>query len=458
MKNEMREQRGITLIALVITIIVLIILAGVAINLTLGENGILKKTTSAKEQYKQEAVREEISMALASIKTEAISKQYNIQLSDLTDENSEYSLEKETKINWIDKNSNPVVVEKDGFYCFIYDDLTNEISRENTTYQIITNLQNLTLSNNKTRIPQNSQYSTKLISDKFYSIDNIEILMGTKDITSEVYDSENNTINIANLTDNVNITITSKIELDNPEVLAKLVDENYNYTTMDEILNDNNLLENIYNNDVALDYVLNSQNIILPEMISNSNSFEFIINNLEIFTKVCDNTETFNKICNNVDAFTKVCNNADAFTKVCNSSTLRLALYNNYSVTENIIARSQVALNVMKKSSNYVVIKKNVNKYAGRIEFTRFYSGKAFVLGMSQDRNTDSGFKTEVRTILSVSGGVVKATANTTYGTTGLVYPVNKFASIVDLDPYGRDPSQSSIDININGYVAIFKI
>ena len=36
-----RKQKGITLIALVITIIVLLILAGVSINLVVGEGGIL---------------------------------------------------------------------------------------------------------------------------------------------------------------------------------------------------------------------------------------------------------------------------------------------------------------------------------------------------------------------------------------------------------------------------------
>lgn len=43
--------RGITLIALVITIIVLLILASVAINLTLGDNGIFRKSKEAKTKY-----------------------------------------------------------------------------------------------------------------------------------------------------------------------------------------------------------------------------------------------------------------------------------------------------------------------------------------------------------------------------------------------------------------------
>ena len=56
-KNE--NTKGITLIALVITIIILIILAGVTINLTIGENGIFNKAKQAKEDYKT-AVNEEI--------------------------------------------------------------------------------------------------------------------------------------------------------------------------------------------------------------------------------------------------------------------------------------------------------------------------------------------------------------------------------------------------------------
>lgn len=43
----MKKQNGITLIALVITIIVLLILAGVSIAMLTGENGILKKATTA---------------------------------------------------------------------------------------------------------------------------------------------------------------------------------------------------------------------------------------------------------------------------------------------------------------------------------------------------------------------------------------------------------------------------
>lgn len=58
----MKNQKGITLIALVITIIVLIILAGVSINLVLGNNGMITRAKNAKEQTDQAKINEEIQL------------------------------------------------------------------------------------------------------------------------------------------------------------------------------------------------------------------------------------------------------------------------------------------------------------------------------------------------------------------------------------------------------------
>lgn len=44
----LKGQKGITLVALVVTIIVLIILAGISISLLMGNNGILTKAKDAK--------------------------------------------------------------------------------------------------------------------------------------------------------------------------------------------------------------------------------------------------------------------------------------------------------------------------------------------------------------------------------------------------------------------------
>ena len=53
-----KNQRGITLIALVVTIIVLLILAGVAITLSIGDNGIFKRAGQATNAW-EEASRNE---------------------------------------------------------------------------------------------------------------------------------------------------------------------------------------------------------------------------------------------------------------------------------------------------------------------------------------------------------------------------------------------------------------
>ena len=50
LKRGLKTKKGITLIALVITIIVLLILAGVSIAMLTGENGILNKATTAKQK------------------------------------------------------------------------------------------------------------------------------------------------------------------------------------------------------------------------------------------------------------------------------------------------------------------------------------------------------------------------------------------------------------------------
>ena len=62
MKKE--NERGITLIALVITIIVLIILASVGIAMLTGENGILKKASTAKERTLDAEYEEKIKLAI----------------------------------------------------------------------------------------------------------------------------------------------------------------------------------------------------------------------------------------------------------------------------------------------------------------------------------------------------------------------------------------------------------
>ena len=62
-KKKLKTAKGITLIALVITIIVLLILAGVTIAALSGPNGILSNANKAKEQTAESGAREKINIA-----------------------------------------------------------------------------------------------------------------------------------------------------------------------------------------------------------------------------------------------------------------------------------------------------------------------------------------------------------------------------------------------------------
>ena len=52
-------EKGITLVALVVTIVVLLILAGVSLNLVIGSDGIMKRAKEAKERYGQASKNEQ---------------------------------------------------------------------------------------------------------------------------------------------------------------------------------------------------------------------------------------------------------------------------------------------------------------------------------------------------------------------------------------------------------------
>ena len=61
-KKLMKGNRGITLVALVVTIVVLLILAGISLNLVLGENGIITKAQEARDKTEQARINTEKSM------------------------------------------------------------------------------------------------------------------------------------------------------------------------------------------------------------------------------------------------------------------------------------------------------------------------------------------------------------------------------------------------------------
>ena len=65
----LKEKRGITLVALVVTIVVLLILAGVSLNLVLGNEGILTRSKESKTKTEIAEVKEKAQLDITEIQT-----------------------------------------------------------------------------------------------------------------------------------------------------------------------------------------------------------------------------------------------------------------------------------------------------------------------------------------------------------------------------------------------------
>ena len=74
MKNKIKENRAITLIALVVTVIVLLVLASVSISMLAGQNGVLTRAADAK------------------IKTDEAEKKENERMEEYDDTINQYNL------------------------------------------------------------------------------------------------------------------------------------------------------------------------------------------------------------------------------------------------------------------------------------------------------------------------------------------------------------------------------
>lgn len=107
LKEELKYgKKGITLISLVVTIIVLLILAGVSIATLTGDNGILTRTQEAKNKTEEVALEEKIKL----LATETILNQYTGE--------SEYETAQELQDKLNNQGENVLVIQWDKYIIF----------------------------------------------------------------------------------------------------------------------------------------------------------------------------------------------------------------------------------------------------------------------------------------------------------------------------------------------------
>lgn len=104
MNKILNNNKGITVIALAITIIILIILAGIGLNLIIGKNGIINRAKQAKEEYIEADIIERIQLAkLAEELEEGEDPLYSITFTGRLTASGKNKVRQKTKIEGIDK-------------------------------------------------------------------------------------------------------------------------------------------------------------------------------------------------------------------------------------------------------------------------------------------------------------------------------------------------------------------
>jgi len=200
---------------IIITIVVLIILAGVGLNLTLGENGIFNKAKYARENTQKAKEREQLELVL---------QEAYIEREENLDYNNNNFLNEfiQVKIKNSKIDGNEVTVEQFSFLIdrdklIIVDEIDNTKKREE---QLIEKAAKITVSGNY-EIEVNGTQENGTEETKKYNVNQIVfdgdlILDGLKNVNgatlqNNVYEFGNKAVDVANETDNARNMVILKV-------------------------------------------------------------------------------------------------------------------------------------------------------------------------------------------------------------------------------------------------------
>ena len=120
MKQKLKQSKGITLISLVVTIIVLIILAGISLYLVLGENGLIEKAKETKPIVDITSAQEKLELVKGPVQLEKYSVNLDDYLEELDKVKEKYEVD---DIERIDNDNAEIIIG--GKYKFIATDEKN---------------------------------------------------------------------------------------------------------------------------------------------------------------------------------------------------------------------------------------------------------------------------------------------------------------------------------------------
>lgn len=299
----MRKNKGITLIALVVTILILLILAGVSISMLTGENGIIEQAKNSKEKTEIGEEKEYIALAVnnSRMKSHEINKNGVITRELLQSSLDELTGEGKTEVTGSILFSILFVESDRTYYITETGEITAEIEDDETIFKYtesgyITGVQDKYLNfeeqpllpskNEKYNSEERDRYASlgniKIAEGAYYYIISLKEEVGTKlDIPSEIKG-----IRIVGIADGAfkEITNLSEVVLTNSiEVIGSYSFSNtplqkitmsQNIKTIGEGAFDDTMIENIELPE-GLSYIgarafsgSNIKNIILPSTIT----------------------------------------------------------------------------------------------------------------------------------------------------------------------------------------------
>ena len=216
-----KKQNGITLIALIVTIIVLLILAGVSIAMITGENGIATKATASKTKTAESGEKESVSMAVSTAVLEGNGKiisteAYKVLNEELEKAGYDRGAEQEDGTYSKDITSLPTWVQMayNKYYIDEYGNVTEieEVSEETLIKELegknigdkytLNNIEYVVVDKNDSKV---TLISSTPLGSVTLGIDD-ETVVGENDIekaSSEMLDEEIPTCNCSNCANNI---------------------------------------------------------------------------------------------------------------------------------------------------------------------------------------------------------------------------------------------------------------
>lgn len=122
--NKIKNTKGITLISLVVTIIILLILAGVTIATLIGNNGLITRAQDAREETKEKGAIEKVQLMLAEYMTEKYTGTKTLE-EYLNEQKANGELDEVTN-----NGDGTITVEVDGYEIKIKEDDLSIVSTE----------------------------------------------------------------------------------------------------------------------------------------------------------------------------------------------------------------------------------------------------------------------------------------------------------------------------------------